>query len=149
MPSMHQHLFIATSRTKHPTHLVDHHVRVWLSGLLGMSLVTICRSSIIHLHIITALFLGLLLFLLVVLAVLDVLAASLIVVGRASSVLGAAHSSILTLDRCGTLLFLVLFLFLFDAVLVAVCVEVGLGLVRGELGGSRLLRIPVIVSAVA
>jgi hypothetical protein len=131
---------------------MDHDIGAWLDGLLWMALITIGRSSFIHLHVITALLLTLLLLVWLALALLfqiDLFAAGLwsrvLLSGRSSGVFGASHIGILALSRSSTLSFdfdFLLFLFL-KPVLVAVRSKVGFGLVRGKLRWSRLLRIPV------
>lgn len=131
---------------------MDHDIWVWLSGLLGVALVAIRRGSIIHLHIVTTLLLELLLFLILAFTLFDILAASLrgsiVVCSWASIVVCSGHGGIFAFSRSGTLdLLFLLFLLLFDAVLVTIRIEIGLGLIRGELGWSLLLGIPVTVSA--
>lgn len=123
--------------------------------LLGL-LVTVGTTglSLVHLHVIVPTFLAFALTLfLVILALrvlnIDLFATSLrlgvFVIGRACSILSTSHSSILAFNR-GALGFLLLLFLFFDAVLVAVCVEVGLGLLRRELGRCRFVRIPVLIS---
>jgi hypothetical protein len=116
--------------------------------VLGHLLLSTGAFRIVHLHVVLATFLALTLLLFVLtLGVLDVdlLAASLglsvLVDGGAGSVFGASHGSILAFH--GSSLFFFLILFLLDAVLIAICVEVGLGLLWGELRRGRLLGIPI------
>jgi hypothetical protein len=112
-------------------------------------LLSTCALGIVHLHIVLATLLtfALLLFVLT-LGVLDVdlLAASLrlgvLVNGRSGSVFGASHGGILAFHG-SSLGLLFLFLFLLDAVLITICVEVGLGLLRREFWRSRFLGIPI------
>jgi hypothetical protein len=134
--------------------LMDHHIWVLLGGLLGVTLVAVRRGSIVHLHIITALLLSLLIFLILAFTVLDIFAAglrgSIIVCNWESSFVCSGHGGIFTLNGSGALslnLFFLFLLLLFDAVLVPVRIEIGFGLIRGELGWGRLLGIPVKVSA--
>jgi hypothetical protein len=112
-------------------------------------LLSTCALGIVHLHIVLATLLtfALLLFVLT-LGVLDVdlLAASLrlgvLVNGRSGSVFSASHGGIFAFHRSSLgLVFFVLFLL--DAVLITVCVEVGLGLLRRKLWRSRFLGIPI------
>lgn len=118
-------------------------------------LITTGSLRLVHLHIIVTTFLALALFLLVFalsLLEIDLLAAGfrngVVVDGRSSSLLATGHFGVLalggrTFESLGLLL-----LFLLGTVLVAVCnALIGLGLVRGELWGSRLFRIPVDVSS--
>jgi hypothetical protein len=111
--------------------------------------------SLVHLHIFFGALLALLL--LIVFGVLDVnlLAAGLglgiVVVGGAGGILSACHGGIFALSNDALafdfLLLLLFFLFL-DAVLVSVCVEVGLGLLGRKLWRCRLVGIPVTISGV-
>jgi hypothetical protein len=131
---------------------VNHHVGVVLNVprlLLGW-LVAI-RSillAIIHLHVVLA---TLLLILVLALGILDVnvlatiRVAILLFRSRACSLLTTSHRGIFSLYSGALGLFLLFFL-LFDSVLVAVSVQVSLGLLRRELGRGRLLRIPRLVS---
>jgi hypothetical protein len=121
----------------------------WDTRVLGHLLLSTGAFRIVHLHVILATFLALTLLLFVLtLGVLDVdlLAASLglsvLVDGGAGSVFGASHGSILAFHG-SSLFFFLLILFLLDAVLIAICGEVGLGLLWGELRRGRLLGIPI------
>lgn len=132
---------------------MDHNIGVILRDLLRVLLFTI-RISLIHFHIIIATFLDLLFLLIFALAVLnvDLLTASFLVfLGRGSRcVFGTSHVGIFTLGRYAFSLglsFCLLLFFFVGAVLIAVCDEVGFGLVRRELWGSRLLGIPSAVSS--
>jgi hypothetical protein len=136
--------------------LVHHHVCAGLqnSGLLLSWLVTgSIWVSLVHLHVLFGALLALLL--LVVFRVLDVnlLAAGfglgVVVVGGAGGILSACHGGIFALSNDALAFdFLLLFFLFLDAVLVSVCVEVGLGLLRRELGRCRLVGIPVTISGV-
>jgi hypothetical protein len=131
---------------------MNHHVGVVLLNiprLLG--LLVAVRSTLlafIHLHVVVA---TLLLILILAFGVLDVnvLAAIRVAIllfrGRTCSLLAASHCGVLALYS-RALSFFLLFLLLFDSVLVAVGVQVSLGLLRRELRWGRLLRIPRLVS---
>lgn len=142
---------------QHAARLVHHNICAVLllhaSWLLLGWLVTAGSVwvSLVHLHVVVRALLTLLL--LIVLGVLnvDLFAAgfgpSVVVISGACSVLSTCHGGIFALrnDALAFDFLLLLFLF-FDAVLVSVGVEVGLGLLRGELRRCRLLGIPVIIS---
>jgi hypothetical protein len=132
---------------------VDHDILV-LKRLLWVLLFT-SRLSLVHLHIVTS-FLTLaltLLFLLILTFTLfnvDLLAAGfrhgIIIARRPGCVLATGHVLIFSWNgdsTFGTFDFILFFLFL-GAILVAVCLGgIGFGLVGWELGGCRLLGIPV------
>jgi hypothetical protein len=137
--------------------LVNHHIRTRLLLLRGTSslclgwLVTVGSAclALVHLHVIISALLAF--FLLIVFRVFNVnlLTASfglgILVVGGACSILSACHGGILTLGSntfALGLLGLLFFLFL-NTILVSVCGEVGLWLLRGELRGCRLVGVPM------
>jgi hypothetical protein len=105
--------------------------------------------AFIHLHVVVAL-----VFLLVILTFrvlnVNVFAASIrlgvVVDCRTSCVFAAVHGSVFATNGSTLDLFVVLVVLLLNAVLVAVCNKVGLGLLGGELCGSRLLGVPGAVS---
>lgn len=142
-----------------PTHcpcLVNHNIWVVLllyipRLLLGLFVpVGSIRLAVIHLHIVVTalLFILILAFRVFDVDVLTAIRLALFVFGRrACSLLAASHCGIFALYR-GTFSLLFLFLFLFDTVLVTICVEIGLGLLRRILRWCRLLRVPAIVSYV-
>jgi hypothetical protein len=108
--------------------------------------------SLIHLHVLLGTLLALLL--LIVFGVFNInlftagFGLGVVVVGGAGGILSACHGGIFALSNNALAFdFLLFFLFL-DAVLVSVCVEVGLGLLRWELGRCRLVGIPVTISGV-
>jgi hypothetical protein len=109
--------------------------------------------SLVHLHVVVSAFLALALLLLIVFRVLDVnlfaagFGLSVVVIGGACSILSTCHGGIFALGS-DTLAFnfLLLLLLFFDAVLVSVGVEVGLRLLRRELGRCRFVGIPVLIS---
>lgn len=136
--------------------LVDHHICAVLllnTRLLRCLLLTVCALAFVHFHVIVATLFSLL-FLIFALGVfnVDLLAAGLrlgiLVVGGACSIFSTCHCCILAFYR-GSIALLLFVLFLLDAVLVAICVKIGLGLLRRELCWCRLLGIPNIVSCVA
>lgn len=139
--------------------LVDHDIRALLLSSIGLGLGWLRTIGggwlpLIHLHVLVAAFaLFALLLVVIALGVFDVdlfaarLRLGLVVVGGTSSVFGAAHGRIFSLDSSTFGLFSLLLLFLLlNTVLVAVCGQVGLGLLRREFRGRRLIRVPIRIS---
>jgi hypothetical protein len=127
---------------------VDHNVRaVLLCTRLGHLAFAVGALTFVHFHVVVST-LFTLLFFIFTLGVfnVDLLAAGLglciLIVCGSSSVFTTSHGSVIALYRSGLGLLLFI-LFLLDAVLVAVCVEVGLGLLGWELWWGRLLGIPI------
>jgi hypothetical protein len=134
---------------------VGHDIRVVCGSTRLWHLLVIAGAfGVIHLHVILSTLLALALFLLIVaLGVFDVnllatgIGFGVFFVRGSSSVFAAGHRSILALYRSGLgLLFFVVLLL--NAVLVAVGVQIGLGLLGRELWWGRFLGIPSAVSSV-